>query len=445
MNWFIIQGKDHLGPFSIDFIEKMYADGQLNDQSLLWFEGLDEPDTYHNLVVLKPEQRQFHPLFELLEPEKSEEEDAPPKLPPLPVEKKPVLKEVSQPKSKSQKPVIREQIPTSKENKSLTPYLIVVLLLIFLIGIPTISYINLTTLFARPAKMGNRDYENLVMAATRKGSKDTFAMAMAKDKTALWVATNNFNYGRVGLNIKSLPGKILGEGTIEATAIGHLEKRFAAFDRFNFLEGSRLIDGYYQVEFYTLGPLQTPWLKTWDNEEKEFKYFAEILISSMPKEKFDKALHEMIQVQVANENNYWEELNQKYQTLKAITSQIRESLENIFTNPSNWAQSVTNFENDYKMNYGQFFTNFVISNDASYNELATQTFADKVEVIASYTRLSRLAKTVGSHSMEILHELESFKNVVDQPQLQDLRQRSLGKLDSIINECDQKIAATEGR
>lgn len=440
MKWFIIHDNDHLGPFTEDFLSKMYRDGQLIEESLLWTEGMEGPSTFKRIFIDPKSSNQFKAYSRDVQLEKVEE--LPPDLPPdIPVD------------ARKKKDTLVTEMVTEGDNiqtrrkTTIAGKLGVVGIGIFgvAITIAVFTYLNSNKTFSRPKKMSLADFDRLQTIAEKKVNKVAFGFAFAKDKSTLWAATNSHAVGPVTLKLSSMPGRVLGEEKIEVVTNGYLEHGLITFERFKFSSGTKLLDGNYQVELETRGKLGLPfWHQFSEEPQLEFQYYDEILISAMTKEKFEAELDRLTKTKISNENSFWAELGQKYQTLKAITTQIRESLVRIFDDNANFATAVKKFENDYKLNYGQFFTNFVISNEDSYTELAAKTFNDKVEILSGYTRLSSLARSVGDNSMEILNNLEKVDSS-DQMQIGQVKQTSLEMLDQIISECDLKIAIIQDK
>ncbi|MBT4791504.1 MAG: hypothetical protein HON90_08030, partial [Halobacteriovoraceae bacterium] len=152
-----------------------------------------------------------------------------------------------------------------------------------------------------------------------------------------------------------------------------------------------------------------------------------------------------IKSQNSNTNLFWQELAQKYQTIKVITEQIKQGFAKVFIGPhQKWHQRVKLFENEYKSQYGIFFTEFVKANEASYEKLMKKTFKNSQEVLASYSYLSTLATDIGEQSMDILEELQTFDVKRMTPASKEqLRQNIMSKLEVIITKSDEKMSQLE--
>lgn len=455
MNWFVIHNTEHLGPFSEDVLEQLYNDGDIQKETLVWKEGMDKAKTYEFIFINKEVEDVFKPIIETVELKTEvhvvgdSPPDFPPPLPPKSIkEDLPVFEKVENEFDSELEEYTEEVIEEAKnlgfkKSKSLK-IILFILILIFAIFI---GYKILKVEITRPNKMTLIDFTRLELTSAKSSDENQFAFSIAPDKSVLWMATNLPFSGEVSIILKSLKNKTLGEDYIEARSTGFLKNKIVSFENFTFVQGSNFVDGYYQVEVVTDQDLEVPVAyRLFDNRKKQFQFSKEILISNLNENQFANALMKEHSKRNSNEKAFWDELVQKYITISSITAQIQESLDKVFLKDSKkWLVKVKEFEADYKRNFGNFFTNFVIANDSSYEELKSQEFSNKLEIISNYTRLSRLAKNIGNHAMVILNELEVFDENTSDENYEKFRSESLGKLQAIIDICEQKKQVIENR
>lgn len=358
------------------------------------------------------------------------------------------------------------------KTKKLKPVLILLILLLCLasaVGAWVFYTVNVKT-FARPSKMSVQDYDRLVQNAsiTSINSENlTFEFALSKDKSTVWMSVNSLLEGRVELALESIDGKTLSTEPILAKAKGMLKEKIARFDTLNFEQGQRLIDGHYKVQVRSGGKLSLPlelkvlvdnkrylksivpkdtlanWLPA---NSYEISYQGEALLSALRVSQFNRALNDFNKKSNSNAKVFWEELEQKYQTVKAIALKIEEAIDEVFgKGAQDWILNVGEFERSYTSNFGNFFTNFIIQNEKSYKEIEEKTFDDKVEVISSYTRLSRLAKDLGAQTMAALQEMKELKDPLDSQQRSALQDKISLNFKEYFQEIDEKIAQLEAR
>lgn len=470
MNWFVISKNEHLGPYEEDVLEQLYLAGDIGDDSLVWREGMPEPKTYRQLLL--DSKNASEDLIE--DPITETDDELPPELPPEVLQMREASTPAPRPGREHKEAVHREvlggeadeiikdeEVEEVKDEEEIEldehfedepkSKLVKVLLGIFFLALLAAAgaagwmyYSSNLQAFSRPSKMDVKDYERLKTVAASSAKENVFAFALSKDKSSLWMATNNPLSGPVTLKISSIPGKSLSEERVVASSSSRLQDKIAHFDSFQFEKGQRLIQGWYEVEAATPVELEIPLVMSFLNPPpKRFRYLDRALLTSMKHHHFQKALERFNDKLIRNETAFWDELEQKYQTIKAIGISIHEALEKVFVKePSAWVKNVQDFEREYTGNYGNFFTSFVIQNEEAYAEIAKKEFSDKNEVISYYTRLSRLAKGLGAVTMESLEEMRLLDEPGSERKRRELKESVASKFSSIMDEIDQNLERT---
>jgi hypothetical protein len=464
MEWFLITSSEHLGPFNDDVMHQLFNNGDVTVESLVWREGWSDARTFQDVFLdsnlnLKPN------TIEINDQEDDQFPDLPPEFNP-PTE---VVSEVNIDTDFKSKVTAEDEIQfentesleqeSSTEDSSEEEFdfdfektevnilarikVVAIIFLIIAVISPVVLYFkNATNVFDRPQSMSLGDYNRLRETAVETSKKLKFSFSLALDKRTLWISTNLPLEGEVFLKFKSKPGRTLG-GEIELKAKGELKRRLIVLSEFQFIKGTRFTDGIYDIEIFTVEKLDVPpyqrFFEPWD---KEFRYLDKVTITSLHAKEFQRQMKLISDKKLENKNAFWSELQEKYRTVKNMTTQIRDAVGHIFTGPrEEWAKLVSEFENDYKAQYGVFFTSFVTTNEYSYEKLINKDFEDKFEIISNYTRLSKLAKLIGSESMTILQNLESFDPLLkSEEEIKHFELDSLTKLDRIIEECERKLS-----
>ena len=470
INWFVIHNSEHLGPFSEEVLHQLFSEGDIEQGTLIWKEGMDDSISYEEAFLFKKEELSFRPIEETIDTKfetenfkqiKKEEQaiaddDLPPDLPPeifnlqkidsehiaIEVEESIELVEDQEEIEEIEDTPVLIKKKKTRAAKSSKSYQYIIATLIMIILIPGAIFIKISVLkFKRPAKMSLHDYERLTEVSSDPALSNKYSFAMAKDKSTLWMSTNLPYSGDLVISMKSVTGKVLSPKKISLQTRGILNNKIATFSDFTFLEGLKLVDGYYEVEVSTTNDLEKPLItKFLHARKRQFRFFEVVLISNMDKSEFEILLQKNYKKAVSNDLEFWKELKQKYKTIQMITLQIQNSLKQVYDNPEKeWGEKVQHFEMDYKVKFGNFFTNFVIANDKSYEALKNKNFSNKLEIISNYTRLSRLARNIGSQTMSILNDLETFNNNLSLEEFKVSRKKSLNRLQNIINICNQKI------
>lgn len=510
MNWYVISGSDHLGPFTEDVLYQLYEADDIKEETLIWQEGMEKPISYGALFI----EDEDNASEEVASTDDSIPPDLPPDLPndlpppPPSQDENEKVKENENFRAPTTKVItsvdeIRENLKRKQAQKSESPKIekteenvlhanfakkdleledfeedeiddgenvIIVddvydedieedpvstldiikkyalkigsaLIGLFIILYLILYYKNYSGNFSRPQKMGLTDYNSLTYVAENTSSENQFGFSIAKDKSKIWVVTNNPYVGRVVLKMKSLKGKVLTAKDIEFSSSSVLKGKVAEFSEFEFQKGQKIVDGYYEIEVLTPTKLEVPMVaKLFPKKNRQFRFIDQKLISGMNTSEFDSVLNKFNKNKAKNDTVFWEDLSQKYRTLMAITQQIKDSVNNIFQlNPDNWESNVREYEQTYLRKYGTYFTNFVVENEQAYEKYEKRNFSNKVEVISHYTRLSKIARHVGEQSATSLIKLKNFKEYQDETQRRLLKNSIIFPLERIIIDCKEKI------
>ena len=490
MEWFVITEEEHLGPFEEDTLISMYEKGEITGDSFVWQEGWEEAvafsDVFEDDEASTPEESQEH-IADLDDEIKLEfdEEDSPSTevnlpfgLPPIPTEEEIVndLKKLSSDTSvqldtpTAATAIEEEAVPVVPELEVAQPttvladddefegefaadeddveeqpsskkkIFVISFLLIIALAIAGFFFFTQKTSFIRPSLMTLKDYERLKETSELLGTVNQFSFALSKDKKSIWIATNNPLSGEVLIKLKGKKSQLLGEA-VEVKGRGKLMNHLIELKNFNFIVGSRLIDGIYDVSLQSSQPLSIPLHRQAFHENNtNINFTGKVLISNLDIKSFKKQLQRFLKRKFHNSKSYWQEIIQKYQTVKMITDQIKTGFDKLFVEqPAPWPKRILNFETQYRQEWGQFFTEFVKANEASYEKLAIKKFDDKQKVLASYNNLSNLAIKIGEIAMIALEKLQAFdfKNSSAES-VKQLNQENSLEFVKIMESCEAK-------
>lgn len=335
-----------------------------------------------------------------------------------------------------------EDVKVQERKLSFLIRITVISLLTLVIFYPLFLYItDDQVVFSRPQSMSLEDYEKLIATANDPSKDLKFSFALATDRRTLWISTNISLEGEVFVNLKSKVNRVLG-GQVEIKAKGILEKKLIRLTEFQFIQGTRFVQGYYDAELYTVEDLSEPFYnKFFDPREKQFRYLNDVLITDLHPAEFEKALERRNQEKRRNQSRFWDDLAQEYKTVRGMTIGIKDALAEVFDKPvENWEQNVAQFEATYKNNFGVLFTGFILSTEKQYDSLMRKQFPDKSKIIGHYAKLKELATDIGKKTVESIEKLKNEKvSEMTREQLQDLKFNSLFQFKVIVEECDDMI------
>ncbi len=334
-----------------------------------------------------------------------------------------------------------EEIEEGEKKKKWAKVILVVVLLFAVLGGGVFWFLNQKTELIRPSNMSLKDFNRLKETVAMGGIVNQFSFALSKDKKTIWVATNNPLSGKVFVKIKGIKNEALGD-YIEAKGSGELKDHLIEIKNLKFVLGSRFVDGIYEVAIESTSNLEVPIQRRFLHENNtKIKYVGKVLISNFDMKTFKKQLKKYLAKKFNNSQSYWQEIVQKYQTVKMITDQIRVGFEDLFKNQkAPWDKKIVNFEAQYRNKWGQFFTEFVKANEASYEKLALKKFEEQEKVLASYNNLSNLAINIGETAMVALEKLQGFDfSKADEKSINALMKNNSNEFQKIITSCDEKI------
>lgn len=450
MDWYVISENEHLGPFKEDVLEDLLKSGKVQEDTMLWCEGMNDPATYRDIFLeeMPPEipMEALGPKPKTIKLKENPPEVPTPPSTPVEVRKEPVQKQVpSDVVDEEIEEKYEEEVEAEIENKpkkkfSFKKFFIFILLLAGL-GAGGWFYLKSKEInFPRPSKMTVSDHRELLKTAKMKTNEPEFSWAISPDKTTIWMAMNSNGSGEITIRLASSPGMVLTEESIVAQSKGTFKNGIAQFQDFTFEQGQRIIDGRYLIEIKS-DAIRPPLIQRLVGEKTISLSHQDIaLLSAMNESVFEKTLRNFKEVRKDNAVNFWEDLEQKYRTVKAIGINIKESIQRSFENQNApWNSRVNQFETEYKNNFGNFFTNFVIQNEKAYGEIKDKDFPNKVEIISDYTRLTKIAKKLGADTMNALEKMKGFKQSSNLGELESLKSEIFQPFDSMNQEIDKKL------
>lgn len=381
MDWFVIRDDGHLGPYSNEQLHILYKNSKIKDSDFIWSESLSDPKSYQEIFLIEYQ---------------------------TPIKKK---KQVKKPTNKTK---VQPKVIKRKRSKRAAA--------ILLISFTSISFYFLLKpekdeiVFNRPSKMSMTHFNKLKKTSNAQIEKRENSLTVSKDRSIIWLATNIDFSGQVYLELESIEKEVLANGPIHFTSHSSIKNKLVEFKTFDFSRGDKIMDGFYnaKISYYNNGSLVE-------------KFSEKFFLSNLSPKQFQQKLTRFNEKKKENVHNFWEELSEKYVTIKMLTLQIKNDLKNSMSSKKKYR----NFEKVYQKKYGPFFTNFVISNEDSFKEIQHKIFDDKVEVISNYNNLSKLARKIGVISMDAVEALEKSKE-------QDFNS-IFKKLDAIILSCDERI------
>ncbi|MFI5390531.1 MAG: DUF4339 domain-containing protein, partial [Bacteriovoracales bacterium] len=200
-SWYVLRNGHHLGPYSMEEIQKSFDDDKLQDSDVVWKVGL----------------KNWIPLTKLI--------------------------------PRKQNVVIPTQIeePPQKEmpkRESNLPLKILVLFpILILVGAIYFLYPRNEGPRLPFSQLDSKTYQKLEQAL--KAKAPTNELILSKDTRELWLATSKTGDYSAQLNLKSVKGAILGDREVILNSKAELSNNWARFYTFDLDKGTKIIPGYY--------------------------------------------------------------------------------------------------------------------------------------------------------------------------------------------------------
>lgn len=434
VRWFILLPTGHEGPYSLSQLLSLAKSKSLNPATKVWAEGLPAP-----LTLREVKSKESAPV--IASPTEPEE------LPPLPEEDIPPI------------PVEEETVISKKQSK-LGAYLFLVIILLGLGGFGLYSWLKAQENFQirRYSKMSLDLFDRINREHRFQdwGKSLFFKEYVSQDLSHIWLVTSSFHSCDVSVTFNSLPDKMLSmnDEKISFQSNGRLDEHVVELTKFDFTAGSRIMPGMYEMKVLAenchWGGLPARLANKFQAPEKKYSGVMKVILFPGGAQEFNTVLERLLrkknELEVKNANQeelFWQGLEEKFQTLLAITLQIEQHFYDLIAKDARmFHRNLKPSIDDYTKRYGHFLTNFVVSNEAYFKELSESDLKELSQKRNYETMVRLMAKRIGFESMKYIEEMQALKKP-KRVQLNELKERmknSYEALKSNISETIEKIS-----
>ena len=202
---------------------------------------------------------------------------------------------------------------------------------------------------------------------------------------------------------------------------GDLDDHVVEFSRFEFTSGNKIVPGLYEMD---LKASRCEWdgvaaklANLFRNIDESYVTRMKVVLYYKGNVEFnfllDKLIRKKMEHELKNQNQeelFWQDLQQKLQTLLAISLQVEQLLLDLVEkDPASFQKSLRPSIEAYTRKYGSFLTGFVVANENYFKELESAGLSN-IGQKRSYESLVKItAKNVGFESMKIIEELPAMK------------------------------------
>ena len=434
VKWFVLLPTGHEGPYSLDSLQKSYAQKRIASDVKVWAEGLNEP-------IL---------LSDVLGRANSEEISEIPDLPPIPEEDVPPLP-IPEDAAEDVPPL--HEIPSKP--RRVWPVLVgAVVIMCFLAFAGMIKkYENFT--IRRYPKMTLELHEKILRDLSFDGwnKKIFFKEYLPSDQTQIWLVTSSYQTCKVEASFQSLDQKLLSmqDEKVQFKTEGILKDHVVEFSQFDFLHGTKIIPGMYEMDVKAYDCSWDGFLPRIMNKfmspDESYVARTKVVLFSKGAEEFNRILDKLIQKKMAIElkeknetENFWQDLQQKLETLQAITMQIEQLiLEFLAQGPNRFQPGLKPMVDLYTKKFGSFLTSFVVENEKYFRSLNISDSTDASQKRNYELMVKLTSKKIGFESMTFIEEFQNMKGKPTVKSLEDLTARVRKTYSGIKIDIGQKI------
>ncbi len=434
LRWFILLPTGHEGPYSLKNLIHLKNKKQISQDFKIWAEGLADP-VIMSVAVLNSELMEKTPNLPLTETDE---------IPPIPFEAS----------NWENDPV--EEVVLKKSSPSLVLFkpvlLTIVAVTLVIMGIR--FYIKSSESFhlTRLPKMSLDIYQRILRENTFDGwSKDIFFKEyMPQDHSHLWLVTSSYQSCKIEAKFNSVKDGLLSlkQDKVSFSSSGFLFGHVAELSAFDYKTGNRIIPGLYEMDIKATDcdwDGFVPEIMNWFSvPRKDYIARVRVVLFSNGPEDFYKNLDSVL-----NKKNefkrkekelyahFWQDLQQKFQTLEAISLQIEQHFLDFLDNdPSSFEKKLKPMVTLYAKSFGSFLTSFVIENENYFKKLDSSRSYSK----RNYELLVKLtSKNVGYESMKFIEEFQKLKKNPSKKELVKMSTKVKSTFAGLKKDIGQKL------
>ncbi len=434
VRWFILLPTGHEGPYSLSAL----IQNETSPEIKVWAEGLPEA------VPLKEAMTQAKGLAPI---EVVFDDEIPPPLPPLPEEE---IEEAP-----------RAELTSKDGSKHKIIFISFIMISVIFWGAREWMQGLETFEISRPQGMSTALYRRISQDFKFEGWKKKlfFKEYTPSSMSSIWLVTSSFQRCEVEASFQSVEGKLLSmeDQEVSFKTKGQLRHHLVEFSRFEFLKGSKIIPGLYDIDLKAThcewDSLTAKIGNSFQAPEASYTTRMKLVLFHQGAVEFNQVLDKLIQKKLEaqekkqnEEELFWQDLQQKLQTLVAISIQIEQLFIDFSQTPvPQFSQNLKRMVEKYTRNYGHLLTEFVRANEKYFQDLEKSGLKNMSHK-RGYEALIRTAtKNIGYESMKMIEDLQTVKK--PSPELMRETTKKVKKKFQILKEGLNKrlIQLTEDR
>jgi hypothetical protein len=413
VRWFILLPEGHKGPYSLDELQAL----KVLDTIQIWAEGLPGPVAFSLARERSiPEVKKIQENEELLTP------------PPLPVD------------PNDHAPSIMPEATLKKATKLPSVLIGIMLVNLFLFIFYQWADSQKKFVIHRQPQMALEVFSRIQEDFKFQGwnKKIFFKEYASADLSRLWLVTASYQSCEIKAQFSSLENKLLtkDEGVkVRFISRGELKDHLVEFSQFDFIEGGKIIPGLYELDLHatncTWSGTLVRVMNAFHPVEEKYTARMKVVLYHLGGEQFNQALSSILErkqkekLQLENQEElFWQDIQQKLQTLLAINLQVEQHFLNLVEKgPTSFSKELKASVDHYTRQYGHLLTTLLAANEDDFNRLQKSSLP-KWNIKSQYEEsIKSAARSIGFEAMKLIEELQLIKNPSS---------RELQKLEQII-------------
>lgn len=438
VKWFILLPTGHEGPYSLKILTQLMEQKKIAGEVKIWAEGLTSPVTLKEALKAPVKAA---PVVETI-----------PDLPPLPEDDVPPLPIESEEKT----PPLPAGEAVTKKTVTVSPLVFIggaVFIMLFFVAGSLIKKYE-TFDIARLPKMTVNLQQRILNENSFGGwdKKIFFKEYLPDDHTQIWLVTSSFQHCSVEAAFHSIKDKMLSmkEENVVFKSKGTLDNHVVELSSFDFSSGNKIIPGLYELNVRAFdckwdGAIPTL-MNKFSGPEEEYIARTKVVLFSKGSAEFNTILDKLLKKkseielrEVSQNELFWQDLQQKLETLQAVTLQIEQQLLDFLEEPpQNFKTSLKSMVDQYTRKFGAFLTSFVIENENYFKNLNRE--ASGAAQKRNYELMVKLSsKKIGLESMKFIEEFQSLKKNPSRKDLDSYSARVRKTYAEIKRDISEKI------
>src|SRR5690606_16956725 len=194
------------------------------------------------------------------------------------------------------------------------------------------------------------------------------------DHSMIWLVTPSYQSCEVEASFSSVPERLLSQENEEVSfkTKGKLDNHLTEFSSFDFSKGTKIVPGLYEMEVKAGNCHWSSFLAKimngFSEPDESYKATTKVVLFSKGAREYNTVLEKLLKKKLDKEQKiynanelFWQDLQQKLETLQAVTLQVEQLLLDLLEKDARkFLKNLPPTVQEYTQKYGAFLTSFVV-------------------------------------------------------------------------------------